>query len=310
MNERFQVIDEFYLKIIAFFSMAIDHIGLFLMFNFASNTTQYTVGTIFRIIGRLAFPLFVFFLSEGLKHTNNRKKYLCRLFIIWATIFVFQTGLYIYYRVASSYNVINAFTELGSAMSGQAFTDLLLYALFIVLLEQKNKKLRFLAILPAIYIIFSYVIGVINQFGINIYSFVPRYLCADYNLFGFLIFLGFYYSYNLSNIWVKKGLSLKEENLEEYQKTASYRKIVNMISTTFFLLIVLLLWGISYIDWRFDIYDSKDTKLQTYCLLDCFLLLGYSGKRGYDKKWWRIFEYCFYPLHIAIIALVFALLLR
>ncbi len=65
------------LKIIAVISMLIDHIGYFCL----SNGNQITY-LIFRSIGRIAMPLFVFMIVEGYMHTKNFKKYIARLLII------------------------------------------------------------------------------------------------------------------------------------------------------------------------------------------------------------------------------------
>lgn len=54
------------LKIIAMVSMFIDHVG-FILF------PQYQI---FRIIGRIAFPIFAYMIAEGCFYTRNRKKYL------------------------------------------------------------------------------------------------------------------------------------------------------------------------------------------------------------------------------------------
>ncbi len=54
------------LKIIALIAMTVDHIGVVL---FPDNAA-------FRIIGRLAFPIFAYMIAEGCKYTKNRKKYL------------------------------------------------------------------------------------------------------------------------------------------------------------------------------------------------------------------------------------------
>jgi len=60
----------FTLKMVAFLSMVIDHTGV--VFNLSSW---------FRVVGRLAFPLFVFMLAEGFWHTKNRVQFLTRLFV-------------------------------------------------------------------------------------------------------------------------------------------------------------------------------------------------------------------------------------
>ncbi len=59
------------LKIIALTSMIIDHYGAI----FQSSTHMY------RIIGRLAFPIYCFLLVEGYFHTKDVKKYATRLFV-------------------------------------------------------------------------------------------------------------------------------------------------------------------------------------------------------------------------------------
>lgn len=59
----------FVLKIIALISMFCDHIGLTLL-----KKPSYL-----NVIGRIAFPIFAFQISEGYVHTKNIKKYLSRL---------------------------------------------------------------------------------------------------------------------------------------------------------------------------------------------------------------------------------------
>ena len=57
------------LKVIAIFSMVIDHCAYYLM---DGNTVHYEV---MRCVGRIAFPVFAFLVAEGFAHTRNRKKY-------------------------------------------------------------------------------------------------------------------------------------------------------------------------------------------------------------------------------------------
>lgn len=70
------------LKIIAMISMALDHIGLLF----------FPDVNLFRIIGRIAFPIFAYMIAEGCRHTKNRAKYLG---MIAAMALVFQAVYYV-----------------------------------------------------------------------------------------------------------------------------------------------------------------------------------------------------------------------
>ncbi len=64
-----KILNTFTLKMIAIISMLIDHIGYIFFPN----------AMIFRIIGRLSFPIFTYVLAEGFVYTKDVKKYLLRL---------------------------------------------------------------------------------------------------------------------------------------------------------------------------------------------------------------------------------------
>lgn len=60
------------LKIIAMITMFCDHLGM-IFFPHLS---------IFRIVGRVAFPIYAYLIAEGCKHTHNRKKYFLQIFLL------------------------------------------------------------------------------------------------------------------------------------------------------------------------------------------------------------------------------------
>ena len=73
----------FTLKMIAVVTMLIDHIGAAILEGglagkYNSNTL-WMIDQVLRDIGRLAFPLFCFFIVEGFHYTHDRKKYALRL---------------------------------------------------------------------------------------------------------------------------------------------------------------------------------------------------------------------------------------
>lgn len=62
------------LKIIAILSMVIDHCAYYLL---EHSTVLYEA---MRCVGRIAFPVFAFLITEGFSHTQNKKK------VLFATI--------------------------------------------------------------------------------------------------------------------------------------------------------------------------------------------------------------------------------
>ncbi len=106
----------FQLKLIAISSMLIDHIGAIL----------FPEIIIFRIIGRLAFPIFAFLITKGYQKTSGLKKYMGRLMLfalisqipfqmafgsglnIFFTLFIGLYAIYLYDNYNKIYIVILA----------------------------------------------------------------------------------------------------------------------------------------------------------------------------------------------------------
>lgn len=78
--KKFQILNGAELKYIAFLSMLIDHVNNGVVTPLLDGKgTLLFISNIFSILGRIAFPIFIFFIVEGFFKTKNRKKYLFNL---------------------------------------------------------------------------------------------------------------------------------------------------------------------------------------------------------------------------------------
>ena len=78
----YQILSGAQLKYIAFISMLIDHTNNALITPMLNGKgTLLYISNIFSVLGRIAFPIFMFFLIEGFFKTRSRKKYLASLLI-------------------------------------------------------------------------------------------------------------------------------------------------------------------------------------------------------------------------------------
>ena len=309
MRRKMEFLNEFWLKLIGLLTMTIDHVGYFMLLYAGQDNPMHHVAMVFRIIGRIAFPLFIFMLAEGLHKTHDRGNYLLRLAIFWGAIFGVEIII----------SMINLEEFSIRAFSSQAFTDLLAYGLFVFFLEKKGWWKLF-SLLPLAFILLSYVAQVSEIYAdaTGAYNpiwttYFPEWAGSGYSLFGFLMFLGMYYAIPLAKKIIKATFgTIVDENGQEHlledneiQAHPKYQGLVNVIAITSIVLVTVLFWAIGYFAPQIDPYFTIAP--QSYCVLACLFILLYNGERGYRRKWFQYFSYLYYPLHIVLIALIFML---
>lgn len=141
----------FTLKLIALISMIIDHYGAIF-----ENSIE-----LYRIIGRIAFPIYCFLLVEGFYHTSNIKRYAQRL-SIFALISEIPFDLAIYGRLELSHQNI--------------FFTLLLGLGTMYLLDNKEEY------------------NIKSGFIIVISGILSIIMAVDYSFVGIIYILAFYYN--------------------------------------------------------------------------------------------------------------------
>ena len=156
---RYQRLDGTVLKLIACLSMFIDHLGAVCFSGMMG----------FRIIGRLAFPIYCFLLVEGAVHTRNMKKYILRMGI-FALISEVPFDLAFYHRLVYMGHQ-NVFFTLGLGL------------LAIWFLEHPNEQLDIPDVLYKLLVIIA--AGLIAEFFNTDYGFTGiAVICIFYYLRG------------------------------------------------------------------------------------------------------------------------------
>jgi len=140
------------LKIIAVVAMLIDHIGAYFFPDILA----------FRIIGRIAFPIFAFFIAEGWKHTRSRKKY----FLILCIFAIVSQVPYYFLKTSFQLNIL--------------FTFILSIGIIYFIERFKENSV-------------SSMLGTAGVFLLSLVGYILGII--DYGLFGVLIPVVFYFIY-------------------------------------------------------------------------------------------------------------------
>lgn len=270
--KKIQILDSFWIRIIAIVTMVIDHIAVALCASFILENTS-TLYLVLRVIGRISFPLYALGIYEGVTHTKNIKKYLLRLFIMFL-------------MVTLGIAFVNYVLKIELGVDGNIFTTLFLGALLIYLLRLKNKY-SLLAIIVCVFII-------ILQF-----PFIPNCIAPEYGLYGIGLILLYYLGSEVAEMQSK----FKSENLgidfASYKLTTFYQEDKNIMNIVAIIFINLIFYIVSILFPQF--YTNYEMVIQSFSVISIIFLLMYNGNRGYSAKWFRVFNYIFYPLHLIII---------
>ena len=266
--ERRNGLDGFQLKLIALVIMTIDHI-----YYFGCSLTD--MPEIMTLIGRIAAPIFVFFVTEGFVHTHSRGKYLLRLYIggvlmqignLFVNIcFPMQNGVIVLNGIFTTMAVIVIYLwwseDMRKAWREHRRGCAVLYALAMAALLLSIVPVQML--LP------------VSPLAVQLATiFVPSPVWCEGSVLIVLIGIGFYYCRN------------------------SKRAIA--IFYTAFLCAVLALQCLVAFDWEVMISVF-------FMWLALPLILSYNGQRGRGMKY---LFYVYYPAHVYILAIAASLLGR
>lgn len=225
--------DLFFIKIVAILTMFVDHLGVFVF------PDQY----LFRLVGRLSFPLFAWAIANGAYHTKNINKYLLRIFILAV---VSQLPYWLIFNVS------------GVTNPGLNILFTFSLALLAVILLNKTRKLllRLLVVVTV--------------------SLLALVLKTDYQAFGVLSVIVFYLLYNkplfmgiayflLTNVFFLFPLCVNKFLGSVFQ--VSYLNILELFSVVSVFIIAL-----------YNNKKGRDIKLLFYTFYPLHLLFLYLFK--------------------------------
>ena len=286
------VISNFILKIIALIFMTIDHVGAFL----PSSPLQFT----FRVLGKIALPIFIYTTLEGCKKTKDIKKYMLRLGVmsIFMYIAIVIAQLVIYFNNGYLLVFQNIF-----------FTLLNLVFIYYLFFVNKNKNKRWMVILPILIFIGSYIFFLLRINGISefISSIFVDGLTTMYALEAPIMFVGALLGIYIYEEIVRKRLNNDETLVNEFLCSKKAQLSRNIIMCLSIALVSLIMYSFTYEN--IPSFTFGNTCIYNTYFIICFpFILLYNGKRGFNNKIVNGAFYLYYPLHIGIIALIFILI--
>ena len=171
----------FTLKMIAIISMVLDHV---------KYAIPQTNSILTSYLGRLAFPIFSFLISEGFVHTHNRGKYILRILIF---AIISQLPFYFF-----SHNLSHSKANLNILFTFE-FALIGLYLIELIIKKGKYKKLNYLItiIILAMILIIAYL------------------LHPDYSIYGIGLVWLFYL---FRNSMLLKSIGFMILNILQYKK--------------------------------------------------------------------------------------------
>ena len=294
-----QILNSFWLKIVALLTMTIDHIGYMMI----DTSTPLEVIQVFRTIGRLALPLFCFMIAEGAHYTRSFKKYALRLGVMASVVSVIIIGSY----------EIPFFRENHLSMKdeGVIFIDLLLGALSVYFLKQEKWYFKLLAILPLLYGVGSFIACEIDYCGCyeEIWWF-PYFMRTQYGWYGVLLIIAFFCARYLTTLFIKFASSITQIPYDAYEDTYFERNTKNIISALLLVAVTILFYTICfYTPRKYAFFGSgSNLDIQLFAVFSGVFILLYNGLRGYNKKWFQYGSYIYYLFHMLVIAIIFYLI--
>ena len=300
--QKFQILNGAQLKYIAFGSMLIDHINKALIWpNLEGGGGLSLISSIFDVIGRIAFPLFSFFVVEGFFRTHDKKKYLINLIF-----FAFISEV--------PYDMFSSKVILEFRLNNVLFS-LALSLITIWILDEFRK--RYEDKLGKFWLLISIPLLIIMYFVSNIVS-------GDYDFHAIITAFVFYLLYNrpvagaviayltiVKEVWsILEFRKRYEDKLGKFWLLISIPLLIimyfvsNIVSGDYDFHAIITAF-VFYLLYNRPVAGAVIAYLtivkEVWSILGFGLTILYNGEKGRQNK---IFNYLFYPVHLLILGLL------
>ncbi len=260
--------------------MTIDHIGV----HASKLPFVHKYYEIFRILGRIAAPLFLFILVQSFRHTKSKPKFILRLWIASISVSLFNYLFNYYYNSITLNNIPN------NIMYTFLYTVLFIFLIekLVVYFKQKNYKKCLL------YILFFFItlIPTIFQKNINLLIYSTNnyfYIIMKHTFFPSLAEVDYKFGFVLLGILL---YFLKNKNKQILAYSVFCLLIIFMFYTNTFNFVsqIPLL--------NLNIFFNR---IQCFMILAVPFMILYNGQKGENVKY---FFYIYYLMHRQIIMLL------
>ena len=183
--------------------------------------------------------------------------------------------------------------------NGNNKTLLLLYSWFLLYFLKRKDKYSFFSIIPFAWAFVTMLVRNYELNNLTHLSWWPFFIRPDYTLYGPLLGIGFYYANELAILFLKSN-----EGTQNWTNTTYERTTKNIISAGF---LIILTVAFAFMD-KQGLHLVFSIPWQIYSLFAFIPILFYSGKRGYNAKWFQYGCYIYFPAHLILIFLIFSLI--
>lgn len=290
IDHKFNGLSAYQLKIAALVCMTIDHIAAF---GFEIPWIM-EHETLFRSIGRIAAPLFLFLLVQSIHHTRNKGRFILRLYLAGLAVGLFDTTINFFFG-----EILGYFTP------GNIFFNFFYVAVFIVLIETAIRTIQAKKFLNTVLTVAA--LGgclLPTVWSVPIFDSLHA-LLGDHASLRLTFLLSGLQNSLLPSMHAEYGIPFILLGILLYFAKDKKRQCLVFAAFCVFSLAGMFVGAINYRIQEthfYQLFGLFFERFQMPMILALPLMALYNGQRGKGRKW---FFYWYYPVHRQLLHIFF-----